>query len=94
MRALPAGKLWSNSSVALRNSSSAAMSADRLSRDSAPPNGKPPSDAPPSSVVGRSNSAGMSKISKLTDSEPWSSKQPSGGVLQSNSAPSIASTRR
>jgi hypothetical protein len=84
--------LLSNNTVALRNSSSARMNADRLPRDSLHPSGKLPSNALPISVVRRSNSAKMSEKIKLTDSEHWSSKQPSGDVLQSN-APRSKSER-
>ena len=102
MREPPAGKLWNNnnSAAGLRNSSSAATSADRLSRDSAHPNGRPANDARQSSVVRRSSNVRMRERDKLTGSEPWISKQPSGAALQSHSAQRsksggpIASTRR
>ena len=78
--------LSSNSTVALRKSSSARMSADRLPRNSAHPSGKLRSNARPSSVAPHSNNVKMSKKNKLTDSEHRSSKQPSGDVPQNNSA--------
>ena len=78
--------LSSNSTVALRKSSSARMSADRLPRNSAQPSGKLRSNARPSSVAPHSNNVKMSKKNKLTDSEHRSSKQPSGDVPQNNSA--------
>ena len=66
----------SNSTVALRKSSSARMNADTLR-----------SNVLPSSVARRSNSSViMSENNKLTDSEHWSSKQRSGDVPQNNSA--------
>jgi hypothetical protein len=85
--------LLSNNTIALRNSSSARMNADRLPRDSAHPSGKLPSNTLPISVVRRSNSAKMSEKNKLTDSEHWSSKLSSGDVLQSDSAPRSESGR-
>jgi hypothetical protein len=85
--------LLSNNTVAPRNSSSARMNADRLPRESAPLSGKPPSNVLSSSVARCSNSVKMSEKIKLTDSEHWSSKQPSGDVLQSNSAPRSKSGR-
>src|SRR5262245_18756563 len=80
--------LLSNNTVAQRKSSSARMNGDRLPRDSAHP-----SNVLPSSVARRSNSVKMSEKIKLTDSEHWSSKQRSGDVLQSNSAPRSKSGR-
>ena len=78
--------LSSNSTVALRKSSSARMNADKLPRDSAHPSGKLRSNVRPSSAAPHSNNVIMSEKNKLTDSEHWSSKQPSGDVPQSNSA--------
>jgi hypothetical protein len=53
--------LLSNNTVALRNSSSARMNADRLPRDSAHPSGKPPRNVLPICVAPCSNSAKTSK---------------------------------
>jgi hypothetical protein len=78
--------LSSNSTVARLKSSSARMSADRLPRDSAHPSGKLRSNVLSSSVARHSNGVTMSKKNKLTDSEPWSSKPPSGEVPQNDSA--------
>ena len=77
--------LSSNSTVALRKSSSARMNAGRLPRDSAHPSGERWSNVLPSTAR-RSNSVRMSKKNKLRDSEHRSSKRPSGGVPQNNSA--------
>jgi hypothetical protein len=85
---LRANALLSNNTVAQRKSSSARMNGDRLPRDSAHP-----SNVLPSSVARRSNSVKMSEKIKLTDSEHWSSKQRSGDLLQSNSAPRSKSGR-
>src|SRR5262249_893515 len=68
--------VWRNSTVALRKSSSARMSADWLPRNSAHPSGRLRSNARPSSGAPPSNNVKMSKKNKLTDSEHRSSKQP------------------
>jgi hypothetical protein len=78
----------SNNTVAHRRSSSARMNGDRLPRDSAHP-----SNVLPSSAARCSDSMKMSETIKLTDSEHWSSKQPSGDVLQSNGVPRSKSER-
>jgi len=78
--------LSSNSTVAQLKGSSARMSADRQPRDSAHPSGRQRSNVLSSNVARHSNAVRMSNKNKLTDSEPWSSKQPSGDVPQNDSA--------